>query len=139
MSQKTPMPFVILLDLLVSPLEWLAVIGLIILLTLSFSWLASILGLIAKSVEGVQWMTFVSVFPLTFASSAFVDPATMTSWLRPFAENQPITHIVDAFRSLLVGTQWATRQLLLQYGLLVLLLSLFRWLPICLNVKRHSS
>ncbi|MES2876691.1 MAG: ABC transporter permease [Patescibacteria group bacterium] len=84
--------------------DWLAVAGLIILLTLAFSWLSAILGLISKSVEGVQWLTFVFVFPLTFASSAFVDPQTMTSWLRGFAENQPITHIVDAFRSLLVGT-----------------------------------
>ena len=71
------------------PIEWLALIGLTILLTLAFSWLSAILGLISKSVEGVQWLTFVFVFPLTFASSAFVDPSTMTSWLRGFAENQP--------------------------------------------------
>ena len=84
--------------------EWMLLLGLTILVTLAFSWLSAILGLISKSIEGVQWMTFVSVFPLTFASSAFVDPATMTSWLRPFAENQPITHIVDTFRGLMIGT-----------------------------------
>ncbi len=92
--------------------DWLAVGGLVILLTLAFSWLSAILGLISKSVEGVQWLTFVFVFPLTFASSAFVDPQTMTSWLRGFAENQPITHIVDAFRSLLVGTPMGDSALL---------------------------
>lgn len=85
-------------------LDWLMLIGLTALLTLAFSWLSAILGLIAKSVEGVQWLSFVFIFPLTFASSAFVDPKTMTSWLRGFAENQPITHIIDAFRSLLIGT-----------------------------------
>src|SRR5690606_17426084 len=85
-------------------LDWLMLIGLTALLTLAFSWLSAILGLIAKSVEGVQWLSFVFIFPLTFASSAFVDPQTMTSWLRGFAEHQPITHIVDAFRSLLIGT-----------------------------------
>ena len=78
-------------------------IGLVALMTLAFSWLSAILGLVSKSVEGVQWLTFVLVFPLTFASSAFVDASTMTSWLRGFAENQPITHIVNVVRELLVG------------------------------------
>lgn len=84
--------------------EWLQLAGLLALFTLAISWLSAIAGVIAKSVEGVQWMSFVFIFPLTFASSAFVDPATMTSWLRVFAENQPVTHIVNAVRSLLVGT-----------------------------------
>jgi ABC-2 type transport system permease protein len=84
--------------------EWLMVIGLVALFTLSISWLSAIVGVVAKSVEGVQWLTFVVIFPLTFASSAFVDPSTMTSWLRVFAENQPVTHMVNAVRSLLVGT-----------------------------------
>lgn len=86
------------------PQEWLMFAGLLMLLTLALSWLSAIVGLLAKSVEAVQWLTFVIIFPLTFASSAFVDPSTMTSWLRVFAENQPITHIVNAIRSLLVGT-----------------------------------
>jgi len=85
-------------------LDWLLLTGLTILLTLAFSWLSAILGVVAKSVEGVQWLSFIFVFPLTFASSAFVNPELMTSWLRPFAENQPITHIVDTYRSLLIGT-----------------------------------
>jgi ABC-2 type transport system permease protein len=83
--------------------EWLMLIGLVALMTLAFSWMSAILGLLSKSVEGVQWLTFVLVFPLTFASSAFVDPSTMTSWLRGFAENQPITHIVNVVRELLIG------------------------------------
>lgn len=85
-------------------MDWLLLIGLTILLSLAFSWMSAILGVVAKSVEGVQWLTFVIVFPLTFASSAFVNPELMTSWLRTFAENQPVTHIVDTYRSLLIGT-----------------------------------
>lgn len=85
-------------------MDWLFLAGLTVLLTLAFSWLSAILGVVAKSVEGVQWLSFIIVFPLTFASSAFVAPEYMTSWLRPFAENQPITHIVDTYRSLLIGT-----------------------------------
>lgn len=84
--------------------EWMWAILLLALLTLALSWLSAILGIVAKSVEGVQWMTFVIIFPLTMASSAFVKPETMTSWLRPFAENQPVTHIIDALRGLLIGT-----------------------------------
>jgi ABC-2 type transport system permease protein len=111
--------------------EWLLIAGLLALLTLAFSWLSAIMGLVSKSVEGVQWLSFVLIFPLTFASSAFVDPATMTSWLRPFAENQPISHIVDAVRALLLGTpagdsiQLAVWWIL---GLLVVAVPLAAWL-----------
>jgi ABC-2 type transport system permease protein len=84
--------------------DWLMVAALLALFTFAISWLSAIVGVVAKSVEGVQWLTFVVIFPLTFASSAFVDPSTMTSWLRVFAENQPVTHMVDAIRSLLIGT-----------------------------------
>lgn len=84
-------------------IDWLAITGLIVLFTLSFSWLAAIMGVLAKSVEGVQWMSFVIVFPLTFASSAFVPAESMVSWLRPFAENQPITQIIESIRALMIG------------------------------------
>lgn len=87
-----------------SPTDWLLAIGLIALFTFAISWLSAIVGVVAKSVEGVQWLTFVVIFPLTFASSAFAKPETMSSWLRVFAENQPVTHMVDAVRSLLIGT-----------------------------------
>lgn len=85
-------------------MEWLAVAGLLLLFTLAFSWLAAIMGVLAKSVEGVQWLTFIIIFPLTFASGAFVPAGSMVEWLRPFAENQPITHYVEAIRSLMIGT-----------------------------------
>lgn len=86
-------------------LDWALIIGLIVLLTLAFSWLSAILGIVAKSVEGVQWLSFVIVFPLTFASSAFVNPEMMSNQiLRAFSENQPISHMIDALRGLLLGT-----------------------------------
>lgn len=87
-----------------SAIEWLAVFGILMLFTFALSWLSAILGLLAKTVEGVQWLTFVLVFPLTFASSAFVPTDGMPSVLRAFAENQPVTHVIDAIRALLVGT-----------------------------------
>jgi ABC-2 type transport system permease protein len=84
--------------------DWLMIIGLIALFTLAISWLSAIVGMVAKSVEGVQWISFVVIFPLTFASSAFAKPNTMSEWLRGFAENQPVTHMVDVVRSLMIGT-----------------------------------
>ncbi len=83
--------------------EWLMIVGVIALFTLAFSWVAAIMGVVSKSVEGVQWLTFVLVFPLTFASSAFVPTEGMNKVLRAFAENQPITHIVDTVRGLMLG------------------------------------
>lgn len=85
------------------PLEWLLIAGILLLFTLAFSWLSAILGVVAKSVEGVQWLSFVLVFPLTFASTAFVPSEGMNSVLQAFAVNQPITHIVEALRALILG------------------------------------
>lgn len=87
-----------------TPLEWVYAVGILLLFTLAISWLSAVLGLIAKSVEGVQWVGFVVIFPLTFASSAFVPPSSMPGVIRTFAENQPVTHVIDAIRALLIGT-----------------------------------
>lgn len=84
--------------------EWLLVFGLAMLFTLAISWLSAILGLLVKSLEAAQWVGFVVIFPLTFASSAFVKTDTMPQALRLFAENQPLTHVINAMRSWLVGT-----------------------------------
>lgn len=84
--------------------DWLLIAGLLVLFTLAFSWLSAVVGLIAKSVEAVQWFGFVLVFPLTFASAAFVPTSTMPPFLRLFAEHQPVTQVIEAMRSLMVGT-----------------------------------
>lgn len=83
--------------------DWLYIAGILLLFTLAFSWVSAILGTVAKSVEAVQWLTFVIIFPLTFASSAFVPASSMTPVLRAFAENQPITQVIEAVRALMLG------------------------------------
>ena len=85
-------------------IEWMYVFGLALIFTLAISWLSAIMGLLVKSLEAAQWIGFVLIFPLTFVSSAFVPIETMPSALRVFAENQPLTHVIDAIRSWLVGT-----------------------------------
>lgn len=84
-------------------MEWLQIIGILLIFTFAFSWLSAIIGLIAKSVEAVQWITFVMIFPLTFASSAFTPTDGMGKFLRYFAVNQPITQVVEAIRALILG------------------------------------
>lgn len=84
--------------------EWLMILGILLLFTFAFSWVSAIMGLLAGTVESVQWMGFLLVFPLTFASSAFVPTQGMPTVLRVFAENQPVTHVIEALRALMVGT-----------------------------------
>lgn len=84
--------------------EWLLIAGILILFTFTVSWLSAIMGVLAKSVEAVQWLTFVIIFPLTFASSTFVPTEGMSTAVRVFSENQPITQVVEAVRALILGT-----------------------------------
>lgn len=84
--------------------EWVLVIGLSLLFTLAISWVSAILGLIVKTLEAAQWVGFMLIFPLTFVSSAFVPTETMPAAIRTFAENQPMTHAINAIRAWLVGT-----------------------------------
>lgn len=88
-----------------TPLEWLYAAGVLMLFTFAISWLSAVLGLVVKTVEAVMWVGFMVVFPLTFASSAFVPVDGMPKYLRIFAENQPVTHTIDAIRAYTVGTE----------------------------------
>lgn len=79
---------------------WLGVTGILVLFTLALTWLSVIAGLTAKSAEGAGAFAYPLIF-LPFISSAFVPTATMPAVVRAFAENQPVTSIVDTVRSLL--------------------------------------
>lgn len=92
--------------------EWIYVLLMLLLFTLAISWVSAILGLLAKSVEAVQWMTFMIVFPMTFASSAFVPTEGMPRLLKWFAENQPVTHVIESMRGYMVGTPIGNHALL---------------------------
>jgi ABC-2 type transport system permease protein len=83
-----------------SVVAWLEVAGILVLFTLALTWLAVIPGLTAKSVEGTSAFSYPLIF-LPFISSAFVPTTTMPAVVRVFAENQPVTSIVDTVRSLL--------------------------------------
>ncbi len=107
---------------------WLAVVGILVLFTLALTWLAVVAGLSATSVDGASAFSYPLIF-LPFISSAFVPTESMPGPVRWFAENQPVTSIVDAIRSLLtqqpvgndawVALAWCVGILVLAYGLAV--------------------
>jgi ABC-2 type transport system permease protein len=78
---------------------WLAVTGILILFTLALTWLAVIPGLTAKTVDGASAFSYPLIF-LPFISSAFVPTRTMPGPVRAFADNQPVTSIVNTIHDL---------------------------------------
>ena len=80
-------------------LAWLAVAGILLLFMLALTWIAVIAGLSAKSMDGAIAFSYPLIF-LPFISSAFVPTASMPGPVRAFAENQPVTSIVNTIRAL---------------------------------------
>src|SRR5260370_1478805 len=83
-------------------LSWLAVVGILALFTLALTWVAVIAGLTAKTTDGAAAFSYPLIF-LPFLSSAFVPTRAMPLGGRVFAENQPVTAILNTIRSLLYG------------------------------------
>ncbi|MER6969641.1 ABC transporter permease [Nocardioides sp. NPDC000445] len=81
---------------------WLAVTGILALLTLALTWLAVIPGLAAQTMEGATGFSYPLIF-LPFISSAFAPTETMPGPVRAFAENQPVTSIVNTIQALFAG------------------------------------
>lgn len=74
----------------------------------AFSWISALIGLSAGNVEAAQAGSFVWIFPLTFASSAFVPVKSLPGWLQAWAKINPVSITVDALRSLSLGGRTAT-------------------------------
>lgn len=78
-------------------------VGLLFGFSYAFSWVQAWIGLSVGTVEAANSAGFMWMFPATFVSSAFVDPASMPGWLQPIARNNPITIATDATRALFNG------------------------------------
>ncbi|CAN5858658.1 ABC transporter permease [soil metagenome] len=85
------------------PLAFLAGILVLLLFGYALSWVFCLVGLSAPNAETAQAAAFPTLFPLVFASSAFVPVETMPGWLQAFAANQPVSVTVDAARALMLG------------------------------------
>ena len=64
---------------------------------------SAFVGLVIKDEESVQAFGLIWIFPLTFVSSAFVPIATMPGWLQVFANDQPVTLVINAMRAMALG------------------------------------
>ncbi|MGW6123332.1 ABC transporter permease [Nocardia sp. NPDC055165] len=85
------------------PLRWLGVFGVLAMFVFALSWLAAALGLLAPNPEAANGFTFVFMF-LPYVSSAFVPTSSMPTWLHWYAENQPVTPVIETLRGLSMGT-----------------------------------
>ena len=108
----------------------LGAMGIALLFGYAFSWFFALVGLLVRDPETAQVAGFVPLFPLVFASSIFVSPQTMPSWLRAFAQHQPITKVANAVRGLSLGTA-STRDVLVALlwigGMLLVFVPLATW------------
>jgi ABC transporter DrrB family efflux protein len=82
--------------------NWAVALGLLLVFGFALSWVGITVALVVRNPEAVQNLVMTLVFPLTFLSSAFVPAATMPALLRVFVANQPMTHVIDAVRALVL-------------------------------------
>ncbi len=81
----------------------LLAVTLVLVFAFSVSWIWIVVGMLVKTPESVMTTSFLVLFPLTFASNIFVDPATMPGWLQTVVGFNPVTHLVTASRGLMHG------------------------------------
>jgi daunorubicin/doxorubicin transport system permease protein len=82
----------------------LAGVGILLAFAFGMGWLWNAVGLVARSPRAIMSLGLTVLFPLTFASNVFVEPATMPGWLHTFVDVNPISHLVTAERGLMNGT-----------------------------------
>lgn len=114
----------------------LGAVAIAVLFGFTFSWISANIGLWVKEVESAQAASFIWIFPLTFASSAFVPVATMPGWLQAWAKFNPVTNAVDAIRALVLGGPTATPVLRSVVWIIVLLLV---FVPLAIRQYRRTA
>jgi ABC-2 type transport system permease protein len=90
------------------PIGVLLAVALLLVFSSSLSWIWTAVGLRMETPETVMQMSMTVLFPLTFASNVFVDPATMPGWVQAFVRVNPVTHLTSAARGLMHGTAAGT-------------------------------
>ncbi len=106
-------------------MQWLIFVGLLLLFTLATTWMAIFFGLLAKTMEGAGAFSYILLL-LIFISPAFVPSSSIEPFLRGFAENQPMTPIVETMRSLLTsGTAGPKVWMAIAWSLGILIITYF--------------
>lgn len=103
--------------------------AILLLFSYALSWVQAFIGLSVKTVEAANSGGFLWMFPMTFVSSAFVDPSTLPSWLTPVADHNPFTRVTNAGRALYNGLDTGTH-VWWSLGWSFLLIAVFAFLSI---------
>lgn len=114
----------------------LAAIGLALAFALCFCWISVFIGMIARTSGSVQGIGFMLVLPLSFGSNTFVPTESMPGWLQAFVQVNPISHLVTAVRSLMLGTPMGNSLLWTVVSMAVLLVI---FVPLALRAYRRRS
>jgi oleandomycin transport system permease protein len=119
-----------------NPLAAVAAVGLSIAFALCFCWISVWVGMTVRTPGAVQGLMFLLVLPLSFASSTYVSTGTMPGWLQAFTKVNPISHLVDAVRGLMVGGPVAASVLWTLVSMAVLLVV---FVPLALRGYRRRA
>ena len=119
-----------------NPLALLAAVGMSVAFALCFCWISVYVGMIARTPGAVQGIMFLLVLPLSFGSSVFVPVGTLPGWLQGFVKVNPITHLVEMVRGLMLGGPVA-HPLLWTLGWMVGLLVVF--VPLATRAYRRRA
>ncbi|SCE71974.1 ABC-2 type transport system permease protein [Micromonospora coriariae] len=109
-----------------NPVEWLAVIGVLAMITFALTWLSVALGLVSESVETASNLPMPLVL-LPFLGSGFVPTDSMPTAVRLFADYQPFTPVMETLRGLLLGTGIGTSAVLAVAWCAVITVLCFFW------------
>jgi ABC-2 type transport system permease protein len=110
--------------------------ALLLVFSFSLAWIWIVLGLVLRTPSSVSNVSLLVVFPLTFASNVFVEPATMPGWLRAFVDVNPVSHLVTAERGLMDGTASPAQVVWVLLGS-ALLVGVFA--PLAVHMYRNKS
>ena len=119
-----------------NPLAAVAGCALILAFAMAMCWVSALIGLLAKTPQGVQVFGFTAMFPIVFASGLLVPIATMPGWLQAFAKANPMTLLAEASRGLMVGgpvTGPAVKAMLWALGILIV------FAPLAVRVYRSKT
>jgi ABC-2 type transport system permease protein/oleandomycin transport system permease protein len=117
-------------------LEALAGVALALAFGLCFSWISALIGLAVRDVESTQAASFIWIFPLVFASTAFVPLASLPGWLQAWAKINPVSVTVDALRALFEG--WPSTTYHLDRALAWVVVILLVFVPLSVRKYRRS-
>jgi oleandomycin transport system permease protein len=114
----------------------LAACLIVIAFALCLSWISVLIGMLARTPGSVQGIVFLIMFPLTFGTSIFVPARTLPGWLQSFTHVNPLTHLVNTMRGLMLGGP-VQSDLLWTFAWMAILLAVF--VPLALRAYRRRA